>query len=96
MIKTHAYLKRGIMKKLILILFVLVVLSVGVVTVALAANAPTVSQVHDAVQSTDGVSTSSVVNVSDSDSSVSTFSSGHHGMCDGGESAAKSTDAPGY
>ena len=73
------------MKKLLLVALVLVLLSIGVVTIAGAASTPLTGGAQAGVQSIDNGASSTAIDVSASDSVMSVFS--NHGFCDHGDSA---------
>lgn len=74
------------MKKLILVVLVIVVLSIGVVTIAGAANTPTLDDggAQAGMQSIDAGIATTAVDVSSSYSVSSMY--GEHGMCDRNDS----------
>ena len=73
------------MKKLLLIALVLVVLSIGVVTIAGATSAPVTGGAQAGVQSIDSGAATAAIDVSGSDSMSSVYIM--HGWCDHGDSA---------
>ena len=73
------------MKKLLLVAVVLVVLSIGIVTIAGAASAPVTGGAQAGVQMSDSGTASAVIDVGATDSMSNVYSD--HGLCDHGDSA---------